>query len=167
VVEAAANGYRNLDSPIFDTCNGGCFDRNHRDSGAILVSGSKTDGITAQCFHGAPNYGSRIDVHSWLEWIPNTASIGSYLHNPTGHCNDYGDNFGATSGASAIIAGAVTSLQGAYFATTGNRLDALSMREALRVTGSPQTPLNVSGHDILIGSHPNLTEALQYALDNF
>ncbi len=168
-VEAAGNGSRSLDNQIFNTCTDGhCFDRSVRDSGAILVSGSRTDGITPFCHEqGRPNYGSRVDVHSWSELIPNTANIGGYLYNANSLCNDYSDNFGGTSGASAIIAGAVTVLQGAYLAETGNRLDALSMREALRLTGTPQTPLNVGGNDILIGPHPNLTEALQYALDNF
>lgn len=167
-VQAAGNGSRNLDSAIFDACGGPCFDRNFRDSGAIMVSGSLADGVTAQCaISGRPNYGSRVDVHSWSEGIPNTTNIGGYLYNGDGHCNDYSDDFGGTSGASAIIAGAVTSLQGAHQAATGSRLNALQMREALNATGTPQTPLNVSGHDILIGPHPNLTEALQYALDQF
>lgn len=169
-VEAAANGSRSLDSTIFNTCtNGHCFDRSVRDSGAILVSGSLTDGVTPFCGKpGRPNYGSRIDVHSWGEQIPNTfIDGGNYLYQGISHCNNYYEDFGGTSGASAIIAGAVTALQGAYYAATGSRLDALSMRETLRVTGTPQTPMNVDGHDILIGPHPNLTDALQYALDNF
>jgi len=168
-VEAAGNGSRSLDSTMFNTCTvGHCFDRSVRDSGAILVSGSRADGLTPFCgFPGRPNYGSRIDVHSWGELIPNTTFIGSFLYDGNSYCNDYSDNFAGTSGASAIIAGAVTALQGAYLAKTGNRLDALSMREALRVTGTPQTPTNVDGNDILIGPHPNLTAALQYALDNF
>ncbi len=164
VVQAAANGGRNLDNPVFNTCGGGCFDRNHRDSGAILVSGSRDDGITAQCFHGSPNYGSRIDMHGWSEMIPNTGNMGWHLYNGDGHCNDYREDFGATSGASAIIAGAVTSLQGAYLAETGSRLDPLTLREALNQTGTPQVPMNVDGHDILIGPHPDLMAALQYAL---
>ncbi len=167
-VEAAGNGSRNLDSTIFNTCGGPCFDRNFRDSGAILVSGSLPDGVTAQCaVAGRPNYGTRVDVHSWSEGIPNTTNIGLHLYDGAGHCNDYSDDFGGTSGASAIIAGAVTSLQGAYLAETGNRLTPEQMREALNATGTPQTPLNVSGHDILIGPHPDLVEALQYALEQF
>ncbi len=164
IVQAAGNGGRNLDNPVFNTCGGGCFDRNNRDSGSILVSGSTSDGQTAQCFHGAPNYGSRIDMHSWSEMIPNTGNMGWHLYNGDGHCNDYREDFGGTSGASAIIAGAVTSLQGAYLAETGSRLDPLTLREALNQTGTAQIPLNVDGHDILIGPHPDLMAALQYAL---
>ncbi len=167
VVEAAGNGSRSLDNSIFNTCDGGCFDRDIRDSGAILVSGSWDDGLSPMCGFNKANYGSRIDTHSWAKNIPTTARLGAVIYDPGHYCNQYGSDFGGTSGASAIIAGGVAALQGAFLAEKGYRLDPLSLREALAVTGTPQIPTNVGNHDIDIGSHPDLTAALAYALESF
>lgn len=60
VVEAGGNGSADLDDPVY----GGLFDRNVRDSGALLVAASLSTGRWPTCW---TNYGSRIDVHGWGE----------------------------------------------------------------------------------------------------
>ncbi len=168
VVQAAGNGGRNLDSGVLGVCNGGCFDRDNRDSGSVLVSGSLSDGVTPVCeIYGSPNYGTRIDVHSWSE---NIATAGyKDLYDSDMMCNDYQAKFGGTSGASALIAGVVTALQGIHLAYSGEKMDALALRDLLRDTGYPQVELKEpieGGQNILIGPHPNLELAADIILGN-
>lgn len=154
VVEAAANGGHNLDSPVF----GGLFDRANRDSGAILVTGSQALTRVPQCFSGSPNSGSRVDVHSWGEDIVTTGfgTPGHRIHSD-GLCNSYIDNFKGSSGASAIVAGVVASLQGAALANLGAKLDPFTLRQLLVDTGTTQA---AGPHGELIGPQPNLAAAL-------
>ncbi len=57
VVEPAGNGTADMDHSVYE----GKFDRNIRDSGAIMVGASIPTDRTPLCF---TNYGSRIDVHA-------------------------------------------------------------------------------------------------------
>ena len=117
IVEAAGNGGIDLDE--FKDRNGKqILNRNSpdfKDSGAIIVGAS-----TARVPHkrlGFSNYGSRIDVYGWGEYVDtldtyqNQNSKGQKVTDQS-IMNRYTSNFRGTSSASPIIAGAAVSIQG-------------------------------------------------------
>ncbi len=154
VVEAAGNGGYDLDNPVL----GGAFDRDLQDSGAVLSTGSEPLTRAPLCSSGSPNTGSRVDLHSWGEDVVTAAhgTPGNRIHDD-GVCNTYIDNFSGSSSASAIVAGAAASLQGAALANLGERLDPLALRALLVETGTPQA---VHPDGLLIGPQPDLAAAL-------
>jgi len=149
VVEAAGNGSANLDAAAYNKA----FDRNHRDSGAILVAASRSTQRTPSCF---TNYGTRIDVNGWGE---NVATLG-YGYGFTGGHNEenrfYTFGFGGTSSASPIVVGAAASLQGIANVRNLPPFDSKVMRNLLSDTGTKQT----AQFDINIGQLPNLKAAI-------
>lgn len=145
VVEAAGNGGVDLDSAA---C-GGWFDRSVRDSGAIVV-GSGDPGDRSRLAHSA--YGSRLDVQGWGTGVV-SAGYGD-LFDPGDLRQRYTASFSGTSSASAIVAGAAASVQGAVLAHGLPPLDPGEMRDLLVATGTPQ-----SGAD-LIGPLPDIVAAL-------
>jgi serine protease len=154
VVEAGGNGATNLDDAVY----GGLFNRNIRDSGAILVGASTPTDRVPTCF---TNFGSRVDVHGWGEGV---ATLGyGYLFNANGDENQfYTGGFGGTSSASPIVTGAASSLIGvalAFGQPYGYRTST-EIRQILRDTGTPQAA------DVRqIGPLPNLREAILRVLD--
>ncbi|MFC1572296.1 S8 family serine peptidase, partial [Candidatus Eisenbacteria bacterium] len=102
-VEAGANGSQDLDDPSW----GGVFDRNQRDSGAIMVGAGTPTGRVAEYF---TNFGSRMDVHAWGSEIVTTG--GGNLYDGGTLQTRYTNSFGGTSGASPMIVGAGLCLQG-------------------------------------------------------
>lgn len=129
VVEAAGNGSMDLDDMRYE----GAFDRNVRDSGAILVAGSTSDGHTPMCW---TNYGSRIDVHAWGENVV-TTGYGD-LFNPGGDKDQqYTATFNGTSSASPIVVGTATIIQGVA-RESGMILRPTEVRQLLVNTGTPQ-----------------------------
>lgn len=153
VVEAAGNGGRDLDDPVF----AGVFDPAVQDSGAILVGGSEPESRVPIC---GLNSGSRVSLHSWGDDVVTTTAHLSLLWGEN-WCNVYDDDFNGTSSASAIVAGAVASLQGAAQASLGYRLDPLALRQLLVDTGTPQA---AGPFGELIGPQPNLAAALEEIL---
>ncbi len=147
VVETAGNGCVDFDSAIFAEVsnNGG------NDSGAIWVAASESAQHRPICY---TNFGSRVDLHAWGEHV---AAL-SYLRMDEIPLFDKGldrlyvPNFGGTSAAGAIVAGAAASVQGQAIAATGQPLSPETVRDLLRLTGTPQT------HDLQrnIGPMPNL-----------
>ena len=89
------------------------FNRNVRDSGAILVgAGAPGTEANARSKLGFSTYGSRVDVQGWGSGIV-TTGYGSLFNNPAAdNRRDYTSSFGGTSGASPIVAGAAVNLQG-------------------------------------------------------
>jgi serine protease len=147
VVEAAGNGYLNLDAPA---CNR-IFDRSTRDSGAIIVGAGSSTNRSRMSFS---NYGSRVDVHGWGENIATTGYADPFMLNDPRQF--YTGGFGGTSGATAIVAGAVLSVQGALKACGLGHLTAGEMRDLLVSTGTPQwDPGNGN-----VGPLPNVLAAL-------
>ncbi len=146
VVEAAGNGEVNLD----DSAYNGLFNRNVRDSGAILVGASLSTSSEPACFS---NYGSRIDVHAWGENIP-TTGYGDLFN--TGVDHKYTSRFGGTSGASPIVTGSVASIQGVRLANGLPALNSIQMRNLLARTGTPQT-INTARR---IGPNPNIKASI-------
>ena len=109
VVEVGGNGCVDYDDASFE----GWFDRDVQDSGAIIVGAGLSTAREPTCY--SP-YGDRIDLHAWAEDIVCLEFVRP-TEDPVydaGPGRLYGPNFGGTSGAAAIVAGVVASLQGAY-----------------------------------------------------
>jgi hypothetical protein len=159
VVESAGNGSENLDRSSYD----GKFDRTKRDSGAILVGAGLPEGGV---YGPGPdrtridisNYGAIVDVQGWGSNIT-TTGYGDVRHDQ-GENNWYTIDFGATSGATSMVAGAAAVIESIVKARGETLLSPTALRQLLRTTGTPQTG-DVSKR---IGPRPNLRAAIA-ALD--
>ena len=153
VVEAAGNGGVNLDQPL---C-GGYFDRNVQDSGAIIVGAAIAHGEYERYPENFTSFGGRVDVQGWGRDIT-TTGYGD-LYKKQAHPKDlnywYTREFGGTSGASPMVAGAAANLQGIAIAR-GGLLSAAQVRNLLVQTGSPQAGATARH----IGPRPNLRLAV-------
>ncbi|MCK4305533.1 MAG: S8 family serine peptidase, partial [Candidatus Eisenbacteria sp.] len=127
-VEPAANGGQDLDDPSW----GGLFDRNVRDSGAMMVAAGTPFGRVAE---GFTNYGSRMDMHAWGSEIV-TTGFGD-LYNGGTLQERYTELFGGTSGASPMVVGCGLCVQGIARASRGEPLDPIELRALLHDTGVP------------------------------
>lgn len=125
-VEAGANGTQDLDAAHW----GGIFDRNLRDSGAIMVGAGTPTGRVAEWF---TNWGSRMDVHAWGSSIV-TTGYGD-LYSAGGPRFYYTSTFGGTSGASPMITGSSLCLQGIARAHMGVPMTPAALRGLLHDTG--------------------------------
>lgn len=147
VVEAAGNGAVNLDAA---SCLSR-FNRSVRDSRAIIV-GAGHPTTKARLYFST--YGSRVDVHGWGQGVTTTGYGDAF--NPGDARQLYTYQFSGTSSASPIVAGSVLALQGALKARGLRVATPLEIRDALTLTGTPQTG---SEH---IGPLPNLGAALDW-----
>jgi hypothetical protein len=141
VFAAAGNGGRDLDSSSY----GGLFDRNVRDSGAVMCGAS--DGVNLVPA-GFSNYGSRLDAHGW-GWDVTTTGYGD-LYNGGGVTKEYTGSFSGTSSATPIVTGAGVMLNGIHREAFGSGLAPLDLRALLTATGTSQTS---GGY---IGPRPNV-----------
>jgi Subtilase family len=156
VVEAAGNGFRDLDNPIFQNK----FNRDMRDSGAILVGA----GAPPSGNHGPDrsrlnfsNWGSIIDVQGWGREVVTTG----YGDLQNGEENkSYTSEFSGTSSASPIIVGAIVCLQGIKKSKGEPYLTFNIIRNLFRTTGSPQQDAPNRPKTQRIGNRPNLKEIL-------
>lgn len=148
-VEAGANGSQDLDAGHWD----GVFDRNVRDSGAIMVGAGTPTGRSAE---GFTNYGSRMDVNAWGSSIV-TTGYGD-LYNGGSRETEYTRSFGGTSGASPMIVGSGLCLQGIARAHHGSPMTPLALRQLLNETGIPHLGSR------LIGPRPDLAAAVEQLL---
>jgi hypothetical protein len=160
VVEPSGNGFENLDDAAYN----GAFDRRRKDSGAIIVGG----GLPPQGIYGPgpdrvrtveSNYGSRVDLQGWSRFVT-TCGYGD-LRREQGRNNWYTINFGGTSSAAAMVAGAVAVLQGVAKERGLGPLTPAQMRRILVATGSPQG----ADSSQKIGPRPDLRAAIE-ALDS-
>jgi len=161
VVEAAGNGSMDLDSSVY----GGVFDRNQRDSGAILVGAGVSSNRTPHCW---TNYGSRVDLQGWGNGVVTTGYGDLFDGTQDGGTDDpdryYTSTFSGTSSATPIVAGSVAAIQGRYRAITGGGvLSSGTLRNLIRDTGTPQGTSGNYGNK-QIGPLPNIEEAM-IALD--
>ncbi len=145
VCEAAGNGGEDLDAPVY----GYLFDRDYRDSGAILVG--------AATMHGDPewftNYSDRVDLNGWGSQVT-TLGYGDLQGEPYNpEAEFYTSHFSGTSSATPIVTGAVLALQGIIKEESDSVLDPILMRDILVQTGSPQ---NGTRH---IGPRPDILAA--------
>jgi serine protease len=160
VVEAAGNGSMNLgDTDIY----GNVFIRSSRNSGALIVGAGDSATRARRC---SSNYGDRIDLQGWGDSIVTTGGLSdgsqdTAFETASGFDSGgdaeqfYTDTFGGTSGATAMVAGAVASLQG-IARKQGIALTPAQTREMLINTGSAQTG-STSEH---IGPLPDLKNAI-------
>ena len=164
VIEPAANGSVSLDAPCFSTGNGGHWPfLPGNGSGAIMVGA----GAAPPAFGGTDvarsrlpfsNYGSAVHVQGWGERVTTTGFGG--LYNLGGLNELYTDNYGGTSSASPIVAGACALLQSVFkFKTGGQVLIPAQIRQVLVNTGTPQQA-GVFPVSQQIGPLPNLQNAL-------
>lgn len=150
VIQAAGNGSVDLDHPDFNSA----FDRNVRDSGAIMVGASLSTARTPACF---TNYGDRIDVHGWGENVATTGYGDLFSGGGIGDEDRFYTNyFSGTSSASPIVAGSALSVQGILGAHGKTLMDSLQMRALLKTTGEAQT----GGFAKKIGKLPNIIKAV-------
>jgi serine protease len=159
VVEAAGNGTQNLDMAIY----GRRFAPNIRHSGALLVGGS---GAGDNMPNGSTNSSQRIDVHAWGA---NVVTLGYGIDGVAPFDNArpinrfYRNSFGGTSSASAIIAGAVASLQGIRRTSGYPPLTPVQLTNILNATGSPQRGTTLEIEARPIGKQPDLRAAIPRA----
>ena len=155
VVESVGNGSEDLDGAIYE----GKFNRAQRDSGAILVgAGLPQGGVYGAGPNLTPiaesNYGSAVDVQGWGRNIT-TTGYGDLRHEQ-GENNWYTIDFGATSGATAMVAGAAALVESILKARGRSPLSPTELRQLLKATGTPQAG-DLSRR---IGSRPNLRAAI-------
>jgi subtilisin family serine protease len=152
VVEAAGNGGRSLDGfehPIWKRSL-------DRDSGAILVGAA-----TAEAPHfrmDDSNFGQRVDCYAWGEGVTTTGN--GFLGRELDH---FTDNFGGTSAASAIVAGAAVVVQGIAKANLKRLLSPAELRDLLK-NRTINTPSDDPAND-LIGVMPDLRAIIRNLLD--
>ena len=154
VVEAAANGYCNLDDPNFY----GVFDLSAaRDSGAIIVGAGERDTRFRASFS---NYGQRVDTHAEGDGQVVTTGYGDlYPGDPSLNPNaTYTGGFSGTSSASALIAGAVVPLSSILSLYHGSFYNPRELRDVLRREGT----LQLYGPAGNIGKRPNLRTQIQH-----
>ncbi|MFL5607680.1 MAG: S8 family serine peptidase, partial [Gemmatimonadaceae bacterium] len=149
VIEPAGNGKIELDKfPFLAHTRPGS--PTFVDSGAIVV-GQAERTPTLEWDRGDSSFGTRVDCF---------AQGGDNLHAATDTARDaYIDRFGGTSGASAIIAGVVASIQGITRAVTNEAIAPADMRRLLRDRTLGTEPLN--GAAALIGVMPDLRKITQ------
>lgn len=167
VVEPAGNGAEDLDDALYDTAGTGFptdwtnpFDRNNRDSGAIVVgAGAPPPGTHGQNW-GADrsrlsfsNYGALIDAQGWGQEIT-TTGYGD-LQGGTDQDFWYADSFNGTSGASPVVTGALVCLQG-VLRTKHQLMMPSDARSWLRATGSAQQDEPGRPATQRIGNRPDL-----------
>lgn len=157
VVAAAGNGFKNGRGPgeDLDSANYAGY-RARGDSGAIIVGAGAANARHDKLFYST--FGSRVDVQGWGERII-TTGYGGFARLGGDVNQAYTDSFGGTSGASAMVAGAVVWLQGVADTYLGRRLRPLEMRKLLINTGTPQ------GSGEHIGPIPNVEAAARAIMD--
>ncbi len=148
VVAAAGNGDRNLDDPAFM----GKFDRDVRDSGAIIVGASDGSSLNKAFFS---NYGSRLDAHGWGFDVTTAAYGDLFSEGFPPELREYTAFFSGTSSATPIVTGAAILLNGIRRSAFGSGLDPSTLRATLTATGTPQ---GLGGN---IGPRPDLRAAIE------
>lgn len=177
VVEAAGNGWEDLDDPIYEERPHfppeykNPFNLNNRSSGAIIVgAGSPPAGThgrnqsqwnlpyvdRARC--GFSNYGKRVDVQGW-GWEVTSTGYGD-LQGGANKDEWYTDTFGGTSSASPIVVGALGCVQGILKYRGNPPLTPARARKLLLTTGSPQQEAINRPVTQRIGNRPNLKQLI-------
>jgi len=159
VVEVAGNGGLNLDVYLIRDENGDV-----PDSGAIMVGaggvpnnfnkGGKGENLRTLWFS---NYGSRINVQNWGEYVV-TTGYGDLANGPSARNHNFTAEFNGTSSAGAVTAGACVLIQEYAITTLGRPLTNAEMRDLLIETGTAQLGNSNKEH---IGPRPNLRAVFQ------
>jgi hypothetical protein len=172
VVEAGGNGWENLDDALYNTPAPGFpadwtnpFNRQNRDSGAILVGAGAPPPGTHGRDNGPncsrcefSNWGGSLDVQGWGYEVTTTGY--GYLQGGSNEDAWYTDVFNGTSSASPVIVGVLASIQGALRAAGKPLLTPQTARDLLRGTGTPQQDEPSRPATQRIGARPNLRQIL-------
>jgi hypothetical protein len=172
VVEAAGNGFQNLDDAIYSTPQSGFpatwtnpFNPANPSSGAVLVGAGAPPPNTHGTNWGADrsrldfsNYGARLDAHGWGREVTSTG----YGDLQGGMNSDlwYTNRFSGTSSASPIVVGALACIQGALRAAGRIPLTPARAREVLRAYGSAQQDEPGRPATQRIGNRPDLAQMI-------
>lgn len=172
VVEAAGNGARNLDSPVFDIRPAGFpiswlnpFSQKNPQSGAIMVGAGAPPPGTHGRNHGPDrsrlefsNFGERVDCQGWGREVT-TTGYGD-IQNGLNEDYWYTDEFSGTSSASPIVVGALACLLGTLRGAGKPLLTPYQAIQLLRSSGSSQTDATGRPSTQRIGNRPNLRQML-------
>jgi acyl-CoA hydrolase len=175
VVEAAGNGFQNLDDAVYDTRPTGFpstwrnpFNLANPQSGAVVVgAGAPPPGT-----HGAnwgpdrsrldfSNHGRRVDVQGWGREVTTTG-----YGDLQGGANEdlwYTDRFSGTSSASPVVVGALAATQGVLRARGHRILNSDGARRLVRASGSPQQDAPGRPASQRIGNRPDLRQLIPAA----
>lgn len=164
VIVGAGNGSVNLDDPGLYAMGDFFVDLSQEDSGAITV-GASSGADKAKA--GFSTCGSSVDVFAWGQGVVTAGfPYGEYAWNganppvpPNADDNSYFvDNYGGTSAATAMIAGAAALVQSYVKNSIGGKkyLMPLKMREILVDSGVPQTDGGCN-----IGKQPRVDAAME------
>ncbi|KIW62880.1 hypothetical protein PV04_09772 [Phialophora macrospora] len=170
VVEAAGNGYQNLDDPVYETYPAfgsswkNPLNPNNPSSGAIIVGAGNPPPRTHGRDWGADrsicdysNYGSRVDCQGWGREVTTTG----YGDLQGGTVDTmYTDKFNGTSSASPVVVGALAVLQGILKAAKRPLLTPSRALQLLRDTGSPQQDGQHGPKTRRIGNRPDLRKLI-------
>ena len=127
VVAAAGNGGLDLDNPVFL----GAFDRNVRDSGAVLVGATNGSLPVRASFS---NYGSIVDANGWGASVATTGGGDLFTGNGDPR-QTYTSQFMGTSSATPMVASAAAATLGASAFQLGQTLSPSQLRDLLRNQG--------------------------------
>lgn len=162
VVEAAGNGGVDLDSEIYGDEHreeygfpgwwSNPFEGGANSSGAILVAAGNSEMQIPMTFS---NVGSRIDANAWGDKVVTTGK-GTLLN--AGPTRKYALDFGGTSSAAAIVAGAIVAVQGARRYENKAPLTPSQVTALLRSTGTPPEG------NYRIGNRPDVVQMIERAL---
>jgi hypothetical protein len=175
VVEAAGNGFQDLDDAVYDRRPAGFpaswrnpFNPANLNSGAIVVgAGAPPPGTHGQNWGpdrsrlDFSNFGARVDAQGWGREVTTTG----YGDLQGGGSQDlwYTDRFSGTSSASPIVVGALACLQGIMHSRGPLRVTPARARSLLRLTGSPQQDAPGRPRTQRIGNRPDLRQLVAAA----
>jgi hypothetical protein len=143
VVEPAGNGGVDLDTvPALAHTRPGS--PTFVDSRAIVVGAAELSGPALDSWQRFSSFGSRVDCFA----------AGTRIRAPSSSAPDAYQDFGGTSGASAIVAGVVASVQGMSVAATGQLLAPTDLRRLMRNLSLGTAP--AAAVIARIGSMPDL-----------
>lgn len=172
VVEAAGNGFQDLDDPIYDQPQTGFpaswtnpFNPANPTSNAVVVGAGAPPPGTHGNDHGPDrsrlgfsNYGRRVDGQGWGREVTSTGY--GDLQGGTDQNRWYTDRFSGTSSASPIVVGALGCVQGILREQAGTLLTPSTARDLVRTTGSPQTDAPSRPRTQRIGNRPDLRQMI-------
>jgi serine protease len=144
VIAAAGNGNRNLDDAVYQ----GLFDRNVRDSGAVICGATDGSSLVRASFS---NHGTIVDANGW-GYNVTTTGYGGLFWPGNDDRQSYTATFSGTSSATPIVTSAAAATLGAAKFQLGQVLTPLQLRTMLRTHGASVAT---------IGRRPDMTALLQ------
>ncbi|MEU4212142.1 S8 family serine peptidase [Streptomyces sp. NPDC026206] len=177
VVAAGGNGAECLDDALYERRPDGFpswwrnpFGPSGPSSGAVLVGAGAPPPGTHGRDHGPDrsrlafsNFGTRLDAQGWGAEVTTAGGHGDGAGDLQGGAEEdawYTDVFCGTSAASAIVVGALASVQGVLKASGRAPLAPERARELLRTTGAPQQDAPGRPASQRIGNRPDIRAAV-------